>query len=142
MHTGKLPQIDVHPKITGTVEPGEFLKLECKATGKGPLHYVWQHDNQTLVMGTGPELIIKHVNESDQGVYRCHVTNAYGYAVSESAILKLSECSILRTICQHNKNKCYSNSRLSIIDFKDKVKGCINLNGDTGIHVPTSTMLH
>ena len=94
-HTGKLPQIDVHPKITGTVEPGMPLKLECKASGKGSLHYVWQHANQTLVNETRPKLIIKHVKESDQGVYRCHVTNAYGYALSKSAILKLSECSIL-----------------------------------------------
>ena len=92
MHTGKLPQIDIHPKITGTVEPGQFLKLECEATGKGLLHYVWQHDNQTMVKETRPALIIKHVNESDQGEYRCRVTNAYGYAMSESAMLKLSEC--------------------------------------------------
>ena len=94
MHTGKLPQIDVHPKITGTVEPGEFLKLECKATGKGPLHYVWQHDNQTLVKETRPELIIKHVKESDQAAYKCRVTNAFGYAMSNPAVLNLSKYSI------------------------------------------------
>lgn len=93
MSTGTLPYIDVHPEIQGTVEPGEFLSLKCKATGKGSLHYVWQHQNQTLVEETRPELIIKGVKESDQGDYRCRVTNAFGYALSDPATLRLSKCS-------------------------------------------------
>lgn len=91
MLTGSLPHIDVHPEIRGTVEPGEFLRLKCEASGKGFLNYVWQHGNQTLVNETRPELIIKHVKESDQGAYSCRVTNAYGYATSNPAILKLSK---------------------------------------------------
>ena len=93
-YTGTLPYIEVHPEIQGTVEPGEFLQLECKATGKGSLHYLWQHENQTLVKETRSELIIKRVKESDQGEYRCRVTNAFGYAMSNSAKLILSKHSI------------------------------------------------
>ena len=66
--------------------------LECKATGKGSLHYVWQHGNQTLVEETTPKLIIKNVKESDQGDYRCRVTNAFGYEMSNPAKLRLSMC--------------------------------------------------
>ena len=94
MYTGTLPYIDVHPEIQGTVEPGDFLRLKCKASGKGSLHYVWQHENQTLVKETRPELIIKHVKESDQGAYKCRVTNAFGYAMSNPAVLNLSKYSI------------------------------------------------
>ena len=94
MYTGTLPYIDVHPEIQGTVEPGDFLRLKCKATGKGSLRYVWQHENQPLVKETRPELIIKHVKESDQGAYKCRVTNAFGYAMSNPAVLNLSKCSI------------------------------------------------
>lgn len=94
MYTGTLPYIEVHPEIRGRVEPGEFLSLKCKATGKGSLHYVWLHQNQTLVEETRPELIIKGVKESDQGGYRCRVTNAFGYAMSDPATLRLSKCSI------------------------------------------------
>jgi len=86
--------IDVHPKIQELVEPGVFLCLKCKATGKGALRYVWQHENQTLVNETRPQLIIKRVKESDQGAYKCRVTNAFGYTMSEPAVLKLSKCSI------------------------------------------------
>ena len=91
MLAGSLPHIDVHPEICGTVEPGEPLRLKCEASGKGFLNYVWQHGNQTLVNETRPELIIKHVKESDQGAYSCRVTNAFGYATSNPAILKLSK---------------------------------------------------
>ena len=92
MCTGSLPQIGVHPKVHETVEPGGSLKLECKASGKRGLSYVWQHENQMLVNETRPELIIKCVKESDQGTYRCRVTNAYGYATSKPATLRLSKC--------------------------------------------------
>ena len=91
MYTGALPYIDVHPEIPGTVEPGDFLQLKCTATGKGSLHYVWQHENQTLVNETRPELIIKHVKESEQGEYKCCVTNAFGCVFSNPAVLKLCE---------------------------------------------------
>ena len=94
MYTGTLPYIDVHPEIQGTVEPGDFLWLKCKASGKGSLHYLWQHENQTLVKETRQDLIIKHVKESDQGEYKCRVTNAFGYALSNSAELILSKHSI------------------------------------------------
>ena len=92
LSSGTLPYIDVHPEIKGLVEPGEILLLKCKATGKGHLSYVWQHDNQTLVNETRPELTIKQVKECDKGVYKCRVTNAFGYALSNAAILKLSKC--------------------------------------------------
>ena len=88
---GSLPQIEVHPKIPGAVEPGDFLQLKCKASGKGSLRYVWQHDNQTLVTETRQYLIIKRVKESDQGPYKCRVANAFGSAMSKPAILKLSK---------------------------------------------------
>ena len=91
MYTGTLPYIDVHPEIQGTVDPGSFLRLKCEATGRGCLHYVWQHENQTLVNETRPELIIKRVKESDQGSYRCRVTNAFGYVMSKLAVLNLSK---------------------------------------------------
>ena len=95
MFTGSLPQIKNHPKIPGRVEPGEFLHLKCEATGKGSLSYVWQHENQTLVNETRPDLIIKGVKESDQGAYRCRVTSAFGYALSNSAKLELSKFMLL-----------------------------------------------
>ena len=91
MLTGSLPHIDVHPEIRGTVEPGEFLRLKCEASGEGYLNYVWQRGNQILVNETRPELIVKHVKESDQGTYSCRVTNAYGYTESNIAVLKLGK---------------------------------------------------
>ena len=72
------------------------MQLKCKATGKGSLHYVWQHENQTLVKETRPELIIKRVKESNRGAYRCRVTNAFGYTMSNPAILKLSKLVAVR----------------------------------------------
>ena len=95
MCAGSLPQIKSHPKIPGTVEPGEFLHLKCEAVGKGSLSYVWQLENQTLVNETRPDLIIKGVKESDQGAYRCRVTSAFGYAKSNAAKLELSKFMLL-----------------------------------------------
>ena len=98
---GTLPHIDVHPEIQGTVEPGDFLHLKCKATGKGSLHYAWHHENYILVKETGPELIIKQVKESDQGAYKCRVTSAFGYVISNSAVLSLSKCLTLTVTLYH-----------------------------------------
>lgn len=106
MYTGTLPYIDVHPEIRGLVQPGDFLQLKCKAIGKGSLHYVWQHENQTLVNETRPDLIIKGVKESDQGAYRCRVTSAFGSVFSNLAVLKL---------CEYLMHSCVLSGKLTIL---------------------------
>ena len=119
--TGTLPYIEDHPKIDGTFEPGEYLQLKCKATGKGSLHYVWQHENQTLVNETRQELIIKQVKESDQGAYKCRVANAFGYTMSNPAILKLSKCEAISS---------FASSLATYMILLDVVKAAPKVNSE------------
>ena len=71
------------------------MHLTCEGVGKGPFNYVWMHNNQTLVKETQSLLTIEHITEADQGEYRCRLTNAFGYAVSDPKRLELGMLTII-----------------------------------------------
>jgi len=95
--------IKIPPKKHGKVVPGGRVKLTCEATGKGPFKYVWMHKNQTLVKENKYCLTIDPMIEAHEGEYRCRVTNAFGYAVSESVTLQLG---MLSSITYSGCNVC------------------------------------
>ncbi|MGQ9652132.1 MAG: immunoglobulin domain-containing protein [Phycisphaerae bacterium] len=89
------PSIVQHP-ANQTVPLGTTATFIVQATGDSPLNYQWQKDAVDLNNGgkiSGADsatLQIAGVDVSDQGEYRCIVTNAHGSATSNAASLTVT----------------------------------------------------
>ena len=87
------PQVTAHPVDQTDVAPGSDVTFSVTATGTKPLSYQWQKDGVNLSDGgrisgaTTATLTITGVTESDEGGYRCVVTNSAGTATSNTATL-------------------------------------------------------
>ena len=82
------------------VVPGSEVSFSVTATGTAPLSYQWQKDGVNLTDGgsitgaTTATLTITGVMESDEGGYRCVVTNIAGTDTSDSALLTVGELNL------------------------------------------------
>ena len=85
----------VHPVDQTNIVPGSEVSFSVTATGTIPLSYQWQKDGVDLTDGgritgeTTATLTITGVMESDEGGYRCVVTNDAGMNTSNNATLTL-----------------------------------------------------
>ena len=80
----------VHAVDQTNIAPGSKVSFSVTATGTAPLSYQWQKDGVNLTDGgsiTGATLTITGVMESDEGGYRCVVTNIAGMDTSNIAVL-------------------------------------------------------
>ena len=87
------------------------MSFSVTATGTAPLSYQWQKDGVNLTDGgritgaTTATLTITGVMESDEGGYRCVVTNSAGTATSNTAMLTVGKlncimlCTFLLKAC-------------------------------------------
>lgn len=91
------PSITQHPS-NQTIGVGETATFTVVAAGSSPLSYQWQVDGANLYDGNGisgsttATLEMTDCQTSDQGAYRCVVTNAYGSATSNTASLAVTVC--------------------------------------------------
>ena len=81
------PQVTVHPVGQTDMVPGSDVYFSVTATGIAPLSYQWQKDGVDLTGTTTATLTITGVMESDEGGYRCVVTNIAGMDTSNTATL-------------------------------------------------------
>ena len=85
----------VHPVDQTNIVPGSDVSFSVTATGTAPLSYQWQKDGEDLTDGgsvtgaTTATLTITGVMESDEGGYRCVVTNIAGMDTSDTAMLTI-----------------------------------------------------
>ena len=92
-HAADPPQVTVHPVNQTDIVPGSDVSFSVTATGTAPLSYQWQKDGVNLtdvgrITGaTTATLTITGVMESDEGGYRCVVTNIAGMNTSNTATL-------------------------------------------------------
>ena len=104
----------VHPVDETDIAPGSNVSFSVTATGTAPLSYQWQKDGVDLTDGdritgaTTATLTITGVMESDEGGYRCVVSNSLGMDTSNNATLTVGECeskfmgkvlSLIGTVC-------------------------------------------
>ncbi|MCU0612302.1 MAG: DUF1566 domain-containing protein, partial [Candidatus Eisenbacteria bacterium] len=80
------PTITQHPQ-SRTVPPGESVTFAVAATGTPPLEYQWQKDQSDIDAATDSIYHIESVVEGDAGNYRCVVSNDFGTATSNEAVL-------------------------------------------------------
>ncbi|MBN1491259.1 MAG: immunoglobulin domain-containing protein [Phycisphaerae bacterium] len=89
------PIITLHPS-NQTIAPYGTASFTVGAVGDAPLSYQWQKDGGDLADGgkisgaTSTNLQIVNADGSDQGSYRCVVTNPIGSATSNAASLTLA----------------------------------------------------
>ena len=101
----------VHPVDQTNIVPGSNVSFSVTATGTAPLSYQWQKDGVNLTDGgritgaTTATLTITGEMESDEGGYRCVVTNTAGTATSNTATLTVGKlncimlCTFLLKAC-------------------------------------------
>ena len=99
----------IHVALTVTVQsvdqtdiaPGSDASFSVTATGIAPLSYQWQKDGVDLTDGgriTGANtttLTIASVMKSDEGGYKCVVTDANAEVISGTAMLTVGKCIII-----------------------------------------------
>ena len=89
------PSITAQPS-SQAADPGGTAVFTVGAAGTSPLSYQWQKDQADLSNGghyvgaTTATLTISSVDGGDVGSYRCVVTNPYGTATSNGAMLTLN----------------------------------------------------
>ena len=95
----QLPIITTHPQLLNDAVPGETLTFSIQATGREPLSYQWQHkieggcgewqlcDVEKFPGANSSTVTIPSVQKSNEGSYRCTVSNCAGSKTSEHATL-------------------------------------------------------
>lgn len=85
------PEITQQPVGT-TLCLGDDITFQCKANGFEPISYQWLFDGADITGSniTGEEstnLIISTIEESQEGIYTCHVSNECGFIITDEAEL-------------------------------------------------------
>jgi len=81
------------------------------AHGTEPLAYQWQKNTQDIPGATDTSYTINPVVWNDAGSYRCVVTNDFGSATSNEAILTVAEVPIARfPVVDTGQDTCYGTS--------------------------------
>ena len=89
--------VTVHPVDQTNIEPGSDVSYSVTATGTAPLSYQWQKggvdltDEGSITGVTTATLTITGVMESDEGGYRCVVSNIAGMDTSNTAMLTVGK---------------------------------------------------
>ena len=107
IHAARPPRITAHPQQLKDAVPGDTLTFTIQASGTEPLNYqweiktgdgsgVWQSCDVERFPGANcSTLIIPSVQESDEGIYRCVVSNNAGIQTSEPVHLNLGKTLII-----------------------------------------------
>jgi len=74
-----------------TNDPGSSAIFTVVASGSAPLYYQWQKNNINIGGATTANYTIASVAETDEGNYRCIVTNMAGSATSLAASLTVND---------------------------------------------------
>jgi hypothetical protein len=104
------PSIAQQPQ-SRTVPPGGSVTFTIGASGTPPLAYQWQKNECDIGGATGTTYTIDPVAEPDAGNYRCVVTNDYGTATSDEAVLTVAELPIgAYPVVDTSQGVCYDNT--------------------------------
>ena len=100
MHIAEPPRITSHPQDLKDVVPGKPVMFTAEATGTQPLNYQWWHSKLAGDGGgsgkwepcpaewcDGATLTILIVQKSNEGSYRCVISNYAGEQTSNAANL-------------------------------------------------------
>ena len=84
------PTITTQPS-SRTVQAGAAVTFSVRASGPGPLQYQWRRDGVDIAGATAPDYTIAAVAQTDNSArFRALVTNSFGNALSNEAVLTVS----------------------------------------------------
>ena len=95
-HAAEPPRITTHPQEVKDAVPGKLVTFSIEATGTEPLSYQWEYNPDTKgwseqwqpCSGSNTDtLAIPSVQKSNEGSYRCVVSNCTGRRTSIAAKL-------------------------------------------------------
>lgn len=92
------PPVITRQPFSRNVEPGSTLVFSVVATGAPPLFYQWQFNELPLPAATNSVLSIPNAQAAHAGSYSVVVSNDYGFAVSDEAILTVTNAFVGGTI--------------------------------------------
>ena len=98
------PRVTNYPLDTKDAVPGKSLTLIVEATGTPPLNYQWEWksamddgdwqlcDVERFPGADSSTVVVPSVQKSNEGSYRCVISNCAGTEMSNSAKLSVGEC--------------------------------------------------
>ena len=95
------PVIVTQP-IGGTVRAGTNITLSVGVSGTAPLSYQWFKGGIGLSGATQASLSLSNVQAADAATYSAVVTNMYGTATSEGAVLAVDSRPLILRACFEN----------------------------------------
>ena len=106
---GEPPAITQHPSDQ-TVSVGQPATFSVAATGAGPLSYQWQRNGSDIAGATSSTYTLPAASGADNGArFRAVVTNAFGSATSNDAVLTVTGNSLpAATITQPPQGTLYT----------------------------------
>ena len=84
------PTITAHPQSL-IKDPGDAATFSIAATGTGPLTYQWRKGGNNISGAVSASYTLASVQESDEGIYDCVVTNSADVATSNAATLTVND---------------------------------------------------
>jgi hypothetical protein len=91
-----VPAIVAQPQGT-TVRAGTNYTLTVGASGTQPLFYQWLKNSNAIAGATSPTLALTNLQAADAGTYSAVVTNAFGRATSQGAVLVVDSRPLILT---------------------------------------------
>ena len=117
VHAARLPRITTHPQQLKDAVPGETLAFTVQASGTEPLNHQWEIktgdesgewqscDVESFPGANSSTLTIPSVQKSDEGSYRCTVSNIVGTQTSKPVKLSVGKIQASST-CTKHLHKC------------------------------------
>ena len=109
------PEITAHPQELRNVLPGKLVTFTVQATGAEPLSYKWELqtgcrtwqscDVEGFSGANSSTLTIPSVQKSNEGSYRCVISNIVGIQTTEPVKLSVGKIQASST-CTKHLHKC------------------------------------
>jgi len=111
--TGQSPSITTHPQSL-IINPGQSAMFSLTVTGTAPLIYQWQKNTTNISGATSTNYTITSVAETNEGNYRCIVTNMAGSVTSSVASLTINDPPVVTVNPQSTTNNPGSSIAFSL----------------------------